>query len=591
MKPSEYQEEWLSAYLDDELTAEQRQIVESRLAADAAAQSILDDLKRVRKLVSELVPWSGQNLQVSIPPPGSAVGENWDASSPALEGVSNALHAADAPGETENDVFGSSPTALTASRRSALQRRWRGTWAVSAASILLLVGIGSTLWWRWDAQNLAFNAASSPTSRAVQGLPVESFARSLPAASANSSSKRADSELKSEVDRLSDLQALPSSDLLQTQSSEGPAAKTFDVRTLQDPTAAASRAPQDMAPASRAGGSPSPASETNSAALPAAPVIDGTSFATRGSQPGANSRNKNSLGWFNFGADKELPGNDSAGEVARIQIARSSAWSEQEVEMAFAETMSGLGVQGITPSDVTGTDRRGMAGETEKLSKDQSSVPTQSLLLVSIEPTLANSTQFFDELIGTNQLTPVAPTHIQVPRLLTEGRLQAGEGRGEATTSANTPTATGTLAETKLAEKPAENAEFPAQQSSVPAIPDAILLFLTESAAEEVLGHLQQKGQVTSQIWRVASEQPTVAESSRSALADASSVRSSGQLVDSQSSAVELRVGAEAASKQQANTIGSSALNSPSATTLKTDRPLMDKMERKVILLLSSPPR
>lgn len=67
MNTSEFQEEWLSAYLDNELDDQQRQIVEQRLAADPDARAMLEDLRRVRQLVSQLPRWSGPNLNFEIP--------------------------------------------------------------------------------------------------------------------------------------------------------------------------------------------------------------------------------------------------------------------------------------------------------------------------------------------------------------------------------------------------------------------------------------------------------------------------------------------------------------------------------------------
>ncbi len=62
---SEYTEEWLSAYLDDELTDTQRAIVEQRLASDSETQQLLDDLQRVRGLVNQLPAWSGKLISAS----------------------------------------------------------------------------------------------------------------------------------------------------------------------------------------------------------------------------------------------------------------------------------------------------------------------------------------------------------------------------------------------------------------------------------------------------------------------------------------------------------------------------------------------
>lgn len=68
---TEYREEWLSAYLDDELTEEQQLIVERRLAGDSAAQATLNDLKRIRGLVQQLPAWSGPIA--AVPPDRKSV--------------------------------------------------------------------------------------------------------------------------------------------------------------------------------------------------------------------------------------------------------------------------------------------------------------------------------------------------------------------------------------------------------------------------------------------------------------------------------------------------------------------------------------
>ena len=57
----EFQDEWLSAYLDDELSAPQRLIVEKRTATDASTQELLVDLQQIRQLIQELPPWTGQS--------------------------------------------------------------------------------------------------------------------------------------------------------------------------------------------------------------------------------------------------------------------------------------------------------------------------------------------------------------------------------------------------------------------------------------------------------------------------------------------------------------------------------------------------
>ncbi|MGN6137218.1 MAG: anti-sigma factor family protein, partial [Aureliella sp.] len=61
MQP-EFEEHLLSAYLDEELSADERALVEQRLAVDPVARELLEDLKRLRGLVATLPAWNGQDL-------------------------------------------------------------------------------------------------------------------------------------------------------------------------------------------------------------------------------------------------------------------------------------------------------------------------------------------------------------------------------------------------------------------------------------------------------------------------------------------------------------------------------------------------
>ncbi len=61
-----YQEEWLSAYLDDELSAAQRALVEQRISDDAHVAVMFQDLQRVRSLVGSLPAWGGRLFPLPI---------------------------------------------------------------------------------------------------------------------------------------------------------------------------------------------------------------------------------------------------------------------------------------------------------------------------------------------------------------------------------------------------------------------------------------------------------------------------------------------------------------------------------------------
>ena len=60
----EFEDHLLSAYLDDELSADERALVEQRLAVDPVSRELLEDLKRLRGLVATLPGWQGPDLRI-----------------------------------------------------------------------------------------------------------------------------------------------------------------------------------------------------------------------------------------------------------------------------------------------------------------------------------------------------------------------------------------------------------------------------------------------------------------------------------------------------------------------------------------------
>ncbi len=61
--PRQFEEHMLSAYLDNELSADEHALVEQRLAEDASTRELLEDLKRVRGLVGALPKWHGNDFR------------------------------------------------------------------------------------------------------------------------------------------------------------------------------------------------------------------------------------------------------------------------------------------------------------------------------------------------------------------------------------------------------------------------------------------------------------------------------------------------------------------------------------------------
>ena len=165
---TEFHEEWLSAYLDGELTDAQRQCVEDRLANDSAAQEMLGDLERIRGLVRELPGWSGSGLNLDVtalsdaPPDAPSV---LDASDVQLQAVMGA-------DESQADVPLGRPAPFAVPRRKSVLAWWRPL--TLAASLLAMLGIGYALWPsvrqrdNMAANFFGENEATSPSSAATE---------------------------------------------------------------------------------------------------------------------------------------------------------------------------------------------------------------------------------------------------------------------------------------------------------------------------------------------------------------------------------------------------------------------------------------
>lgn len=210
MENSDFQEEWLSAYLDDELSPEQRLVVEQHLSSNPAAQALLVDLQRIRKLVVELPDWNGPQISVPVdqltiePAPASDPGEDAGrVSEGADDGLSDdadGAEAGDVPSESEslatlegdfeidvndltNEEFdrGASVSQLDLENDDLvdsprpvsylLLSRWRPL--AVAASVLVMGGLGYALWSENGIRELASNLSRTvaPSAEADSSVP------------------------------------------------------------------------------------------------------------------------------------------------------------------------------------------------------------------------------------------------------------------------------------------------------------------------------------------------------------------------------------------------------------------------------------
>ncbi len=154
----EFQEEWLSAYLDNELTEPQRQIVEQRLSSDPAAQLLLADLRKIRNLVAELPEWTGGKIQVDVDASmlEEADEENFDRIMESDDQEASTLVA---------------PSKLVAPEKTRRRSHFGGLKLLAAAaSLLAMLGVGLFLF-RKDIplQTLATHLGVNEQATAPQG--------------------------------------------------------------------------------------------------------------------------------------------------------------------------------------------------------------------------------------------------------------------------------------------------------------------------------------------------------------------------------------------------------------------------------------
>lgn len=142
-----YQEAWLSAYLDDELTAEQREAVEQRLAADPSVRQTLADLERVRGLVQQLPAWMAGPIEVQFAAESFALAVEEPEAEKRAEATFLEVEPLERSAHPPSDVLKEELSGESSSRRA---RRVGGLWwgkpLAAAASLLVAVGIVYSLW-------------------------------------------------------------------------------------------------------------------------------------------------------------------------------------------------------------------------------------------------------------------------------------------------------------------------------------------------------------------------------------------------------------------------------------------------------------
>ncbi|MDX1925668.1 MAG: hypothetical protein SFV81_04080 [Pirellulaceae bacterium] len=573
MNELEFQEEWLSAYLDDELTEEQRQVVEQRLAIDPAAQATFEDLQRIRSMVAKLPSWSGPDLKFAVPvgAPGSFDEaddelENEPPERDDFEDVPRAVGGADEPRPTFRN-------ANTSGDFSARSLRSMLAWGAMAATVLLVAGLGSVYFWPPTMPSVALHestpagASRGPAELGQDNANLDSF---VPNDSMDSPREAFDSGnalalgAPASGDQSNARLSEPSDPAMAAKKSEPPAggfALRAEPPTLSDiadaklktdvsPTASS---PLPAPPGAALGGLGGIAGATPAADIamnnaptdaPAAELPPPAAMRAAGieSAETTNVLSPDGLADKVEAAPNALPGNT-------FYYARSRSWTDDETlsRLSYAAPLSQSN-QLAYGSDLM---QRGA-------SQNQVEAATESVLMAAIKAEVANSPDFFQNIVTSNRLVEVDQSPLlnqyasgntalgntalgntasgnTVPGNIASGNVAPGNtasgnlapgnlaiaDAAQATDPTNAPTrgAAGNVANNAVANNAysiqsqtlTQNAlglnryAIPRYQNTLTNQPqgNSIVLFLTRDEANQILNQLQEKGQVTSQVWKI----------------------------------------------------------------------------------------
>jgi hypothetical protein len=356
---SEFQEEWLSAYLDEELTADQRAIVEQRLDSDPAARQLLDDLQRIRGLVVQLPTWPFGGKPLSVAELENAALEELD-DCPVASGLEasppGSVLALDA--ETIEPSL-HSPESEQSEGHFQVQHLSRSDWSrwkplAIAAGTLAMVGVGFSMWRaQFYAQPLADAGRAAPTSRSMEVAQADS--RTFDDDSVLSDDSRG-LEQVTMFDRLSTNEAASASlaeevvsmPAIESRLADSPASMAAPLEPNSRGDGLGALSPPESLGIARADEKPALREAGESLALrfpPAAASSQTASMPATGAFKQAGELNQN-LAPARGGLAEPSPRPESAPVVENqsLLVARGEAWSDQDFEFAMASVASSLNV-------------------------------------------------------------------------------------------------------------------------------------------------------------------------------------------------------------------------------------------------------
>ena len=522
MNELEFQEEWLSAYLDDELTAEQRQVVEKRLAIDPAAQAMLEDLRRVRTMVAKLPTWAGPNLEFTIPAelPGT-FDEAEDAVENTGEEDDTTSHFEEVPRLLANveEPRGAASAPASWNLQSRASRSMLG-WIATAASVLLVAGLGYVY---WPATGLQVAHVDSKQAPGTEGRDL-SLGRSgtnsrgdevLFGATAMTSPTGGEARVLAENPSLAEelSSALPtvamsaegtrnSDRAIQPESADKRESTDKNDVKLKSANAMPTfgRAPASGGALGGFGGGGGSASELalnrqETSVAPGADLPAPTPMnASRGmSQPEANRLHERVANSLSHEDSRRL----SQADASAVYFARSQSWMDEEAQTLLTYA----GANQYSANQLAFGNNALQAGADQKLGE----IPTESVLMAAIKPEIANSPDFFESVISSNQLIAVDQQPPLNQLSLADRSPTANSAVAEKSVASDAVAAPATSAANAFHFEQLSTQRF---QMALPNAPlgNSFVLFVNRDEANRILNQLQEKGQVSSQVWRIVKQ-------------------------------------------------------------------------------------
>jgi hypothetical protein len=497
-----FQEEWLSAYLDEELDSHQQQLVERRLASDPRAVQLLDELRRVRGLVGRLPSWSGHVAPVPVferddlfgQETGLAGEESDDiGTSQALTDAAEFEYAQLAASAATVEPAGVYSRSLTAD--SSGLRRDRQWWRLLGLAACLVLSLGAGLWWLLPDSPLSV-ATNTPAAKREMagearemmpeqtnvaasadralGLPQEDFTQQPSEFEALAENQPA-AELRVESDV--DLNAAPAA-----PGASGGAA--YELRLASPPTIAAT--PESPA----------------TLAIPADALADGAAANVPAPLSTADDSDQyySDLTWLENGQ-------------IQLELARSEGWSEEEVRLALPRLAPYLNVQ--RKSELDRLANPTVAAIPLALLAQKPQGWSSAELMANVQQPTVQLQQVLPATAAANQADPLTRRQSDAPA----GRLRSAPLESTALGSAapQPPASQSPASQSPASQSPALKSTEPPdalaaatdQAATVPSSTiTTVALFVLREEAERIVQAAQAADQLVSKpVWILASDE------------------------------------------------------------------------------------